>query len=75
MAILPSTSLACVVPSASNRIVYYQDTEGGIHETVNSGEWKQSDSALFSAKTLSPLAAVAWANGSEVVHRSQPCES
>jgi hypothetical protein len=72
MTILSGTSLACVVPSSSRRIVYYQDAQGGICEAVNSGEWKQSDSALFSAKPLSPLAAVAWADGSEVIYKSQP---
>jgi hypothetical protein len=72
MAILPGTALACVVPSASNRVVYYQDAEGDVHETINSGEWKQSGSGLFSAKLLSPLAAVAWAEGKEVIHKCQP---
>jgi hypothetical protein len=64
--ILPGTSLACAIPSSSSRIVYYQDAQGGIREAVNSAEWKGSGPALFQAKLLSPLAAVAPADGDEV---------
>lgn len=61
------SAVAAVAASAKSFRIYFQDTQNGIREGVyNDGKWNVSGKAIFYARRLSPLSAVAWDGGNQV---------
>lgn len=64
--VLNGSAVAATATSSWKCNVYFQDSQGGIREDVNSGGWKATDSSIFEAKKFSPLAVISFDSGDEV---------